>query len=207
MCEPNLLACADCGEPNTEIENELTPEEKRALELGQEDYDWTPLNDDHQDEINWVTGDESEHVSEAKKSKKEKIQRSSSKFDRNDKQLSHAERLGLTSPNPMKESKGIIDDLLRDSGLLEADVPTSSSWNGPLTWVNTSLGSKFRKPAEIKKHQNTTGKLSPFSLLSTPERDVDDAGKEVPRATSRGVRSISLPSNQSGSGSNSMSQW
>jgi len=105
----------------------------------------------------------------------------------------------------LPESKGIIDDLLQESGLLEADVPSSTGWSGPLTWTNVHLGTKFRKPAEIEKHENTTGKLSPFSLLSTPERDVDDAGKEVPKLQPRGVRSIAMPNDASGI--DSMSQW
>jgi hypothetical protein len=120
----------------------------------------------------------------------------------------HGELHRISAKNNEKElpeSKGIIDDLLQESGLLEADVPASSGWAGPLTWVNTKLGTKFRKPKEIEKHQNTTGKLSPFSLLSTKEQDVDDSGKEVPKLQPRGVRSISLPSNSSGI--DSMSPW
>jgi ribosomal protein L37AE/L43A len=108
---------------------------------------------------------------------------------------------------PVAESnKGIIDELMHESGLMEADIPVSAGWAGPLTWTNTSLGSKFHTSDEIKDHETTTGKLSPFSLLSSKEKDTDDAGNEVPKLAPRGVRSI-MQSGGDSSGLNSMSQW
>ena len=120
---------------------------------------------------------------------------------------SNSKQLSAIESNNGKTTS-LIDDLLNEyhtSSLTEADVPSSSGWSGPLTWPHVYLGSKFRKPSEIKKYQNTTGKLSPFSLLSTAEKDTDEDGEEVPSAQPMGVRSIALPNNQSGI--DSMSQW
>ena len=123
------------------------------------------------------------------------IQGSSSKFDDID--------LNDGYKTPYIEGLSIIDQLMQESGLMEADVPASAGWNGPLTTVNTALGRKFHTPKEIKKHENTTGKLSPLTLLSTPEKDTDDNGKDVPQVVSRGVRSIATTTDFP----NSMSQW
>lgn len=89
--------------------------------------------------------------------------------------------------------------------LTEADIPVSAAANGPLTWPHVFLGSKFRTNKEIKDHKNETGKLSPLSLLNSPEKDTDENGDEVPKEPIITRRSVSLPNDASGI--DSMSQY
>ena len=63
----------------------------------------------------------------------------------------------------------------------EADVPASNAYGSPLSFVQKDLGSKFHTNKEIEKHGTTNGKISPFTLLSSPEKDVDDDDKEIIR--------------------------
>jgi hypothetical protein len=83
---------------------------------------------------------------------------------------------------PVKENKTIIDDLIHEY-LGEADVPASNSWGSPLTFVNADLPNSYRTSKEIARHKNTTGKLSPFSLLNKREEDKDSDGNDLNRIT------------------------
>jgi hypothetical protein len=67
----------------------------------------------------------------------------------------------------------------------------------PLTTPHVFLGSKFHTPKEIGDHTTATGKLSPFSLISSPEKEKDENGKKVPNLGDLARQEI----NRGGSGS------
>jgi len=77
--------------------------------------------------------------------------------------------------------KGELEYLVKKNNVTEADVPTSAGANSPLTYISNNIPNHFRSNKEIASHKNTTGKLSPFSLLNSPEQDKDADDKEITR--------------------------
>ena len=70
--------------------------------------------------------------------------------------------------------------------MTEADVPSGAGFASPLTTPQVDLGSKFHTKKEIRKHGTTNGKLSPFSLISCPDKGVDENGEEIQTKTDLG---------------------
>jgi hypothetical protein len=79
-----------------------------------------------------------------------------------------------------RENVSIIDELLSEY-IAEADVPTSAGFLSPLSFVANKIPNHFHSSKEIAKHRSTTGKLSPFTLLNSPEKDQDSDGKDLDR--------------------------
>ena len=120
-------------------------------------------------------------------------------------------KTGGKIPDPIAENTNIVDDLIANYKklvVMEADPPATMGWAGPLTWPHVYLGSKFHTRKEIAKHKNTTGKLSPFSLLNSKEKEVDEKGEKVPSMTTpRGIGpNYPTPSNQA-PGLSNPSRW
>ncbi len=63
--------------------------------------------------------------------------------------------------------------------LTEADSPSSAGWGSPLSFPYVKVPQHFNTPEEIKKMSNTSGELSPLSLLSSQERDTNENGEEL----------------------------
>ena len=73
-----------------------------------------------------------------------------------------------------------------DKLVTEADVPSGAGFSSPLTTPQIDLGRKFHTSKEINKHRTTNGKLSPFSLISCPDKDVDENDEEIQTMTNLG---------------------
>ena len=60
--------------------------------------------------------------------------------------------------------------------LNEADVPSSAGVGSPLTYPYVKVPNHFHSKKEIRRLKNTSGKMSPLSLLNSKEKD--DANEE-----------------------------
>jgi len=72
-----------------------------------------------------------------------------------------------------EENDSEDDDYFDPELISEADVPTGGAWASPLTNPYTKIPNHFHSKKEIDKLKNTTGKMSPFSLLNKKEEDPD----------------------------------
>ena len=119
----------------------------------------------------------------------------------------HSGRIALAK-HVNESNKGIMGNLLDEyqNSINEADVPTSSGWAGPLTFTQPILGSKFRTNDEINKHKNITGKISPLTLLNSPEKEVDDDDKEIQRLSDLARSRQLLSTNAAGFGNASYNE-
>lgn len=79
---------------------------------------------------------------------------------------------GRASRKLIKDKRQQINDLKQK--ITEGDVPSATGTGSPLTRPDLTPMNHFHSPKEINKIKNLSGKASPLSLLSGPEKPRDN---------------------------------
>ena len=66
------------------------------------------------------------------------------------------------------------EQLTDDEQITEADEPCSAGWGSPLSFPSVKVPQHFHTPKEIANMTNTSGEMSPLSLLNSREKEDED---------------------------------